>query len=141
MKKFENVYRYENSCKPLLFFVSYIFQGIFLTNVSEITTSTNGNTLWQYFALTIPLHACYFQCLPVDHHRYRRFSEQVFPKGTDFLKRMAWLPFKLSLCSRRKTVFRQRNLSISGITTRNLKRSSISKYQAQNVHVFIFKKM
>ena len=52
-------------------------------NVSEITPSTNG-TLWEYFAVAIPLTLVTAWVIVAVQSKY------TFPKGTSFMKRLAW---------------------------------------------------
>ena len=52
-------------------------------NVSEITPSTNG-TLWQYFALAVPLTLVTAWIIVAFQSKY------IFPKGTSFWKRLLW---------------------------------------------------
>ena len=62
-------------------------------NVGEITPSTNG-TLWEYFALAIPLTLVTAWIIIAFQSKY------MFPKleRTSFWKRLAW-PFFLSFFS------------------------------------------
>jgi hypothetical protein len=52
-------------------------------NVGEISPSTNGS-LWQYLALAIPLTLLTAWLIVAFQSKY------VFPKGTSFMKRLAW---------------------------------------------------
>jgi Mg2+ and Co2+ transporter CorA len=67
----------------MVFLPATFAAGIFGMNVNEITPLTNGS-LWQYLALAIPLTLLTAWLIVAFQSKY------VFPKGTSFMKRLAW---------------------------------------------------